>query len=291
MTNNARTPQNRSKKHRFAPVVIIFAILAGITLVKSLSAGPSAVLVDQPLDPTPMEVEMPSQEKDYSRFTHSNEYHARMPCLLCHRRDTNTARVSYPGRSGHTPCIGCHTLQFSDNSSPICTICHTNPQSGAMKRFPPLRSFGRKFNHNRHTRVNCSVCHKPSQRGVALSIPSGANAHNTCFQCHSSSASHSMSSCSVCHQPGRLARTSEASRAFRVNFSHAGHVRKGMSCASCHTVRAGATGRQVSSPVLSMHFPPARGNSCGECHNGSRAFGATEFANCKRCHNGNSFAF
>jgi hypothetical protein len=108
------------------------------------------------------------QDKDYSRFTHTNAYHSRMPCLLCHRRDTNSARIGFPGKSGHTPCIGCHQLQFSDSSSPICTICHTNPQSGAMKGFPPLRSFGRKFDHNRHRRVNCSVCHKSAQRGVAL---------------------------------------------------------------------------------------------------------------------------
>ena len=231
------------------------------------------------------------QDKDYSRFTHSNAYHSRMPCLLCHRRDTNAARMSFPGRGGHTPCIGCHSLQFSDNSSPICTICHTDAGSGAMKRFPPLRSFGRKFDHSRHARVNCSVCHKTSQRGVALSIPSGANAHTTCFQCHSASRPMSMSSCNVCHQPGRLVRTPETAASYRINFSHARHSRENLSCSSCHTVRGGATGRQVTKPLASMHFAPPNAASCAACHNGKRAFGANEFANCKRCHNGNSFRF
>lgn len=240
---------------------------------------------------TPVDIEPAPQDKDYSRFTHSNQYHSRMPCLLCHRRDSNSPRISFPGRGGHTPCIGCHSLQFSDNSSPICTICHTNPGTGAMKGFPGLRSFGRSFDHTRHSRTNCAVCHKSTRAGVAFSIPSGANAHSTCFQCHSSSASFAMSSCNVCHKPGRLVRTSEGSAAFRANFSHGRHIRSGMSCTTCHSVRAGGTGRQVSSPVTSMHFPPAGRASCGACHNGTKTFGANDFTNCKRCHNGNSFRF
>ena len=236
-------------------------------------------------------VEPQTQEKDYSHFTHTNAFHSRMPCLLCHRRDTNSPRISFPGKAGHTPCIGCHALQFSDNSSPICTICHTNAQTGAMKSFPGLRTFGRKFDHARHTRVNCSICHRSSQRGVGFSIPSGANAHATCFQCHSSSAPFSMSSCNVCHKQGRLVRTPETARSYRANFSHTAHIKAKLNCASCHSVRGGATGRQVSKPVMSMHFPPAGAASCGACHNGSRAFGANDFANCKRCHNDNTFRF
>src|SRR6185369_15880958 len=88
---------------------------------------------------------LPSQDKDYSRFTHTNPYHSRMPCLLCHRRDSNSPRIGFPGRVNHLPCAGCHALQFSDNSSPICTICHTDAQTGALKGFPGLQSFGRKF--------------------------------------------------------------------------------------------------------------------------------------------------
>ena len=99
-----------------------------------------------------------------------------MPCLLCHRRDDDSARIGFPGKAGHTPCIGCHQDQFAVGSGgPICTICHTNAETGALKGFPGLQSFGRKFDHNRHQRVNCSVCHKTADRGVALSVPSVAN--------------------------------------------------------------------------------------------------------------------
>jgi c(7)-type cytochrome triheme protein len=160
-----------------------------------------------------------------------------------------------------------------------------------MKGFPGLQSFGRKFDHNRHQRVNCSVCHKSAQRGVALSIPAGSSAHATCFQCHSASQPMTMSSCNVCHQLGRLVRTSQNAAAYRISFSHARHTQAGLNCASCHSVRAGRTGQQVTKPLASMHFAPESKASCAACHNGQRAFGTNDFANCKRCHIGNSFRF
>ena len=267
---------------------LLLIIIAACFFGSSWSGIYSAAVVLEPTDPE--QVSAP-QEGNFSRFTHSNASHARMPCLLCHRRDTNSARVSYPGKIGHTPCIGCHTVQFQDRSNAICTICHTDAQSGAVKQFPGLQSFGRKFDHDRHQRVNCSVCHKSAQRGVVLSIPSGTNAHSTCFQCHTASAEMKMSSCNVCHQPGRLVRTSETAAAFRINFSHAKHASAGLNCASCHSVRSGGTGRQVTKPAAQMHFAPVNSASCAACHNGKRSFGANDFENCKRCHIGNSFRF
>ena len=208
-TTNFRVNTNR--RFSFLIVLAAFSFFGYIW-----AAGTKTTAVNSPSSDPPRSE---TQDKDYSRFTHTNAYHSRMPCLLCHRRDSNSARISFPGKAGHTPCIGCHQLQFSDNSSPICTICHTNAQTGALKGFPGLQSFGRKFNHNGHKGVNCSVCHKPAGRGVALSIPSGSNAHSTCFQCHSSSKPMTMSSCNVCHQLGRLVRTSQNAAAFRVNFA------------------------------------------------------------------------
>jgi c(7)-type cytochrome triheme protein len=250
--------------------------------------GQLAELVDEDAE---YATELEPQDKDYSRFTHSNQFHSRLPCLLCHRRDDNSARMRYPGKINHLPCAGCHSLQFSDPSSPICTICHTNPQTGATKGFLRLRSFNARFNHAKHSRVNCATCHRPSRGGVARSIPSGSAAHTTCFQCHTNRASLAMTSCSVCHQPGRLVRTSETAVAFRRSFSHAKHSQR-MNCSTCHVVRAGsARGRQVTSPAASMHFPPGNSPSCGACHNGERAFGANDFTNCRRCHTGQTFRF
>jgi c(7)-type cytochrome triheme protein len=102
-----------------------------------------------------------------------------------------------------------------------------------------------------------------------------------------------MSSCDTCHQPGRPNWTSASSRAFRVSFSHSRHTQGArISCTACHSIKAGAPrGRQVSEPLVSMHFAPVRSLSCGGCHNGSKAFGPNDFSNCKRCHKGNSFGF
>lgn len=234
-----------------------------------------------------------TEEVDFSRFEHTSKDHARLPCLLCHKRDDNSARMQFPGKVDHLPCASCHVQQFSDSSSPICTICHTNPSTGAMKRFPELKTFGMKFDHSRHLRVNCATCHRSSGSGAGRTIPSGTSAHTTCFRCHSPYSSDPLNSCNMCHQPGRLTRTPVISAAFRRSFSHSRHLTaKGMSCASCHSTRAGAPiRRQVTSPLTSMHFAPRGLLSCGGCHNGKRAFGADDFSNCRKCHRGNSFRF
>jgi c(7)-type cytochrome triheme protein len=227
-----------------------------------------------------------AQEKDYSKFQHANPMHNRLPCLVCHRRDDNSPTPKFPG---HSPCAGCHTQQFTDNTHPICTICHTTT---SVKRFPPLRSFNARFDHAKHLRqTNCATCHKATRGGVAFSIPAGAGAHNSCFQCHTGSSSNTMASCGTCHQPGRLSRTSEWAQAYTTSFAHSKHLQT-MNCASCHTVRAGAgRGKQVTSPLTSMHFAPRGAASCASCHNNKRAFGGEDFSDCRRCHRGTSFKF
>jgi c(7)-type cytochrome triheme protein len=233
---------------------------------------------------------------DYSKFLHSSRNHARLPCLLCHRRESNSPRPQLPGQSGHTPCTGCHAQQFSNSDSPICTICHTDVKSGAVKAFPRLKSFRMTFDHSLHVKmqgVNCATCHRPSRGGTALSIPSGFNAHQTCYRCHTpraQSAGRDISSCRTCHQLGSYQRTSEYAQAFRVGFSHAKHQKEG--CNECHQIRAGMPQRsQVTQPVPLNHHARAGTLSCMTCHNGKRAFGGDDFSVCKRCHSGTAWRF
>ena len=214
-----------------------------------------------------------------------------MPCLLCHVRSDE---YTTPKLSGHTPCSSCHVQQFADAGSKMCSICHTDAAAGAVKQFPPLRSFNIKFDHGRHLpQTGCGTCHQPTGRVAALSVPMGSRAHATCFQCHEPQREvdgRNIGSCSTCHEPGRPTRATESAKAFNFKFSHRSHARN--NCSTCHTVLAGtARGSQVTSPVTAMHFAPARGQSCGNCHNGKRAFGADDFANCKRCHEGSTFKF
>lgn len=231
----------------------------------------------------------PQASTDFSQFKHDNRNHARLPCLLCHRRENNSPQPTLPGKAAHAPCTGCHAQQFSNSASAICTICHTDVQSGKVKAFPPLRSFDAQFDHSKHTSSACVACHRKGRGGVALSIPSRLNAHVTCFGCHTPNAQangHNISSCSTCHQLGRLVRTAEQAPAFRVGFSHANHDTK-QSCAACHQVR----GLQVSAPSPLNHHAPASAFSCASCHNGKRAFGGDDFSVCKRCHKGSAWRF
>lgn len=233
--------------------------------------------------------------QDFSKFSHGDRSHERLPCLLCHRRESNAPR---PIRSvQHTPCAGCHKEQFAASSGPICTICHTSVESvsAQIKPFPSLRSFNMTFAHPRHRNVACATCHKPASKGVALSIPSGAAAHTTCYQCHTPRAQangQDISSCATCHKPGQHSRASMSSKAFKVSFSHEQHKRQGISCLECHKITSfPSRAAQVSSPLPTEHPASQRGQSCETCHNDERAFGIASFANCKRCHQGPTFRF
>ena len=227
------------------------------------------------------------QEKDYSKFQHGNPNHSRLPCLICHRRENNATQPTLPGKDGHTPCIGCHAPLFSHSSGAICTICHSSPEVKTVKVFPPLQSFGSRFDHALHTGAKCGGCHRPMNRGVALSIPIGVNAHDACFNCHTPQAKvngRDISSCGVCHRLGPLDRPSTRAVAYRRGFSHASHDN---SCVGCHKVRAA----QVTAPVPLNHHAPVRSFSCTTCHNGKKAFGGDDFSVCTRCHKGSAWRF
>lgn len=236
---------------------------------------------------------------DFSKFLHSSPNHARMPCLLCHRREGNSPRPNLPGASGHVPCSGCHAQQFANAESPICTICHTDVRSGAVKSFPRLKSFRVVFDHARHVNMrgaSCGTCHRPARGGVSLTIPVGFSAHSTCYGCHTPrarSGGRDISSCGTCHKPGGYSRTPAWTTAFRMNFSHAKHgVGQKLSCSECHQVRAGLPQRrQVTSPQAAHHHASGPSQSCMSCHNGKRAFGGDDFSVCSRCHKGAAWRF
>jgi c(7)-type cytochrome triheme protein len=249
-----------------------------------------------PIKAEPQSQIKPPEGLDYSKFLHNSRNHARLPCLLCHRRETNSSRPQLPGQSDHAPCAGCHAQQFSSSDSPICTICHSDVKSGALKSFPRLKTHSMKFDHSRHVNtegVSCATCHRPTRGGVALSIPAGFIAHQICYRCHTpraQSQGRDISSCRTCHQLGSYRRTPEFAQAFRVGFSHAKHQKA--TCNECHKVGAGITQRsQVTSPASLNHHARPGSESCLTCHDGKRAFGGDDFSVCKRCHTGTRWRF
>ena len=286
------------QRHRLSSVTLIVAlIVVGMTLVTVLNSGalgpPLNILAESAPDQEQMQF---PEGLDYGKFQHSSRNHSRLPCLLCHRRDDNSALPKRPGGSTHLPCAGCHAQQFSNSESPICTICHTDVKSGALKPFPRLQSFRMKFDHSRHLSmgsVSCATCHRPARAGVALSIPAGFNAHTTCYRCHTpraQSGGRDISSCGTCHQLGGYSRTPESAPAFRVSFNHSKHQK--VTCTECHQVRAGMPQRrQVTAPEPLNHHATGRAQSCMTCHDGKRAFGGDDFTVCKRCHKGTTWHF
>jgi len=263
-------------------LVVIGAIIVSRVLASSSPTKEAASLSSQE------QMQFP-EGLDYGKFQHSSRNHSRLPCLLCHRRDSNSSVPKIPAASNHLPCAGCHAQQFSNSDSPICTICHTDVKTGALKTFPRLTSFIMKFDHSVHMKtgsISCETCHRSSRAGVAMSIPAGFNAHATCYRCHTPRAQangRDISSCGTCHKLGSYSRTPELAPAFRVSFSHAKHQR--VTCAECHQVRAGMPQRrQVTAPEALNHHATGRALSCMSCHNGKKAFGGDDFSVCVRCH-------
>lgn len=283
-------------KHFVPTGLVPLAIAFVICTLAVINSGAHIPIADRNAPQSPQEQMQFPEGLDYGKFQHSSRNHSRLPCLLCHRRDSNSPVPTPPGASGHLPCAGCHAQQFSNSESPICTICHTDVKSGALKPFSRLQSFRMKFDHSRHVAmgsVSCATCHRPARAGVAMSIPSGFNAHTTCYRCHTpraQSGGRDISSCGTCHQLGGYARTPELMPAFRVSFSHAKHLK--VTCNECHSVKAGMPQRrQVSTPQPLNHHATGQGLSCMTCHDGKRAFGGDDFSACKRCHSGTAWRF
>ena len=278
------------RKLQLALICAVTVAAVGYALQSGTSTASTMTGADQQTQ------SQPPEGLDYSKFLHSSRNHSRLPCLLCHRRDSNSPQPKLPGQADHAPCAGCHAQQFSNSDSPICTICHTDVKSGALKAFPRLKSFRMKFDHSLHVNmqgVSCATCHRPSRGGVALSIPAGFSAHATCYRCHTpraQSQGRDISSCRTCHQIGGYRRTPVYAQAFRVGFNHARHQK--VTCNECHQVRAGMPQqKQVTSPVPLNHHARAGTESCMSCHDGKRAFGGDDFSVCKRCHTGTRWQF
>ncbi|HEV7902732.1 MAG TPA: cytochrome c3 family protein [Pyrinomonadaceae bacterium] len=291
----ARSPKVRQT---FTLAVLILGVAALVALSifnrradASVASNSSAELATQ---------EQGMSGMDLSKFLHNSPRHATLACAACHARDNSTR----PNLPGHKACTDCHLPQFVTANNPMCAICHTDVQTGnpPVKGFPAIRSFNAKFDHAQHNTgaarpaSGCVACHTPaSRRSAALTIPAGFNAHAQCYTCHTSNAQSNgrdIASCGVCHSlAARFFRTPTNARAFRASFSHATHgARQRLACNDCHNLRAGAAqSRQVTAPAVSQHFNTTRAQSCMTCHNGRRAFGDTDFNDCRRCHKAQTF--
>ena len=283
---------NAVRRAKYAALSI--AVLAATVYFAACGSDPPAPEVRETVpEATPAEISFNFPDKDYSKFDHQSEQHVRLPCLLCHTREDNSAQMKF---SGHVPCASCHKEHFEQQDHAICSVCHTDAQQGSeLKAFPTLASFNAKFDHATHLNAaNCADCHRPARGGASFSAPTRSSAHASCFQCHNPEAKAAdggdIASCATCHEPGQPGPRRGGIAAMPASFSHSSHSRVG--CATCHTVMKNMPrGNQVTAPRAIMHFASARGTNCATCHNGRRAFGGEDFASCKRCHTGGDFDF
>jgi len=286
-----RTITSRSRDMKYCRPwlsILVMAGFAGLALFilfdkdSALSAAEAHAAVFEPGSESALQ-----EAGESTKFSHRLVAHSRLRCQACHRED-NSPRTNW---LGHRPCSSCHSQTFAALKGSICTVCHASvePKTPPVKSLPSLKSFSVKFEHGRHTSVACATCHKAASRGVALSIPTGSNAHATCFQCHGPASTRKESfSCSLCHQPGRFTRPSISAKAFKANFSHGDHTaRSKLSCNECHRVSS-AVSNTMTHPLTAMHQAAGRSESCQSCHNNQRAFGEN-FSDCKRCHRGPTF--
>ncbi len=67
----------------------------------------------------------------------------------------------------------------------------------------------------------------------------------------------------------------------KVVFDGKIHADKGLKCADCH--QSGLFKMKKGADVITMK-DINDGKFCGACHNGTKAFGAKDAANCAKCH-------
>ena len=280
-------PLRKIKRLELAVMIAGLMLLAALFVFGSRSSGASVGETKPAV----------SEAQDFSRFQHSNPMHARMPCLLCHKK----------GRQFRCPKAFRPHAMLRLPRSAVCRrhnrispFCHTNAATGAVKRFLPgckVSAFASTIRGMSVRRTPLRVTSPRVERHRLCRSPSGVGAHTTCYQCHgprTEVGGRNIGSCGTCHVPGHLSAEfrrfgglCQELRPWRTSASG------NLNCSSCHTVRPGsARGRQVSSPAVSMHFAAAGTLSCGACHNNKRRFWRKSFYRLQsRCHQNGSFLF
>ena len=116
-----------------------FAVISGLCLAGLASGLTSSKHDSQRFDWTTSTTFAQGADLDYSTFKHNSQKHATLACTSCHTRTDNAAGPRFPG---HKSCTNCHLSQFVTPNVPMCSICHTDVNSGN----PPLKSFPSRFN-------------------------------------------------------------------------------------------------------------------------------------------------
>ena len=77
--------------------------------------------------------------------------------------------------------------------------------------------------------------------------------------------------------PGKTVQWADGSMG-KVTFDGKVHAAKGLKCMDCHTKIFPMKKGEMKMADINA------GKECGACHNGTKAFKASDPANCKKCH-------
>lgn len=211
-------------------------------------------------------------------FNFDHARHSRVACDNCHRPiggNKMSATTVSQHKNLRNSCATCHNSKRAFGASRMadCRRCHSD--------IPASSNFGVRFGHDVHAKDNCASCHKAG--AANFSVPNGATAHNSCFQCHAPGKSAAAkSTCFSCHKIGGGIDIKPSRAVIPGNFAHAKHEFLG--CDSCHA----SSGGKMTMPTAAMHKAKGGGTNCATCHDNQTAFGE-DFASCKRCHVGDKF--
>lgn len=134
------------------------------------------------------------------------------------------------------------------------------------------------FSHQTHVALGleCATCHAAPAPGAQMTLPPTG----TCMACHSGIATERPAIQSL----ARYHAAAEAVpwiRVYRVmpgiTWSHAPHLRAGMTCTACH-------GEVAKSPVMQPLKSSTTMGGCIQCHTAAQAKGRNAPTRCEGCH-------
>jgi len=136
------------------------------------------------------------------------------------------------------------------------------------------------FNHNKHLseegiKGSCKTCHNTifNLRKPARFTMADMGKGLSCGACHNGKRAFDIKDCSKCHKTVEV--VIKVRETGPVTFSHKKHL-GAYKCESCHP-KPYTVGTRKKTTMEQM----GKGQSCGLCHNGKRAFAVSE---CVRCH-------
>jgi c(7)-type cytochrome triheme protein len=236
---------------------------------------------------SPVKLEKEKTEKAPEKIITRSEAVGSLPCFKCHSypKFSATPQKGIFAHSKHLDagfhCNQCHDFEGHKHitvKKDACGACHNIKGIAFNKTAVPSQ-----FSHDAHAkRSGCGDCHPATfimKAGAASVTMKDINKGAYCGACHNGKKAFSAGECAKCHpalKNGFNKDLTYKSDMGDVEFSHKFHTAM-FSCDECHPKRFAMKKTHGKMKMDDMY----QGKFCGDCHNGSMAFAASE---CMKCH-------